>query len=142
MKVENALGPNNEQMEAFSEAGPDGAIYMVNLLKFKDKAEYEDGRATELTGREAYALYGQAVSELLVKHGGGPVFGGRVTHLTIGVVEDLWDQVAIATYPSRAAMMEMIMSPEYRECSVHRTAGLEGQLNIETVLPAGTNFGS
>lgn len=134
MKVENAVGPNKEQMAAFAEPGPDAPIYMVNLLKFKDKAEYEDGRETDLTGREAYALYGEAVSKLLVKHGGGPVFGGSVTHLTLGYVEELWDQVAIATYPSRAAMLAMATSPEYQECAVHRNAGLEGQLNIETVL--------
>jgi len=29
-------------------------------------------------------------------------------------------------------MLEMMMSPEYAEISVHRTAGLKGQLNIET----------
>lgn len=134
MRVENAVGPDKGQIAAFGEPGPDGPIYMVNLLKFREKAEYEDGRETDLTGREAYALYGQAVSKLLVKHGGGPVFGGSVTHLTIGFVEELWDQVAIATYPSRAAMLAMATSPEYQEIAVHRTAGLAGQLNIETVL--------
>ncbi len=134
MKVENSVGPDKRQIEAFGEPGPDAPIYMVNLLKFKEKAEYEDGRESDLSGREAYALYGQAVVKLLEKHGGGAVFGGDVTHLTLGVVEDLWDQVAIATYPSRAAMLAMATSPEYQECAVHRNAGLEGQLNIETVL--------
>lgn len=140
MKYENAVGPNEDQMKAFQDPGPDGPIYMVNLLKFKEKAEYEDGRETDLSGREAYGLYGEAVGKLLVKHGGGPVFGGQVTHLTLGAVEDLWDTVAIASYPNRKAMLEMVSSPEYQECAVHRNAGLEGQLNIETVqsgvLPA------
>ena len=136
MKVENSIGPNEAQIKAFSEPGPDGPIYMVNLLKFRERAEYEDGRETDLSGREAYGLYGAAVGKLLVKHGGGPVFGGQVTHLTLGAVEDLWDMVAIATYPNRAAMLAMVSSPEYRECALHRTAGLEGQLNIETVAPA------
>ena len=35
-------------------------------------------------------------------------------------------------YPSRAAMLEMISSPEYQAILVHREAGLAGQLNIET----------
>ena len=134
MKVENSIGPNEAQIKAFSEPGPDGPIYMVNLLKFRERAEYEDGRETDLSGPEAYALYGKAVVKLLEKHGGGPVFGGDVTHLTLGFVEDLWDQVAIATYPNRQAMLDMTMSSEYRECAVHRTAGLEGQLNIETIF--------
>lgn len=136
MQVENSLHPSADQMEAFQDAGPDGPIFMVNLLRFKDKAVYEDGRETDLSGREAYGLYGAAVGKLLVKHGGGSVFGGQVTHLTLGAVEDLWDMVAIATYPNRAAMLAMVSSLEYRECAVHRTAGLEGQLNIETVAPA------
>lgn len=133
MKVENSVEPNVKQMEGFQEPGPDGPIFMVNLLKFKDKAEYEDERETDLSGAEAYALYGEAVSKLLVKHGGGPVFSGLVTRLMLGEVEDLWDTIAIAQYPNRQAMVEMIMSPEYRECAVHRTAGLAGQLNIETI---------
>ena len=47
-------------------------------------------------------------------------------------VEDLWDQVAIAMYPSRKAMLEMISDPDYIISAQHRVAGLEGQLNIET----------
>lgn len=136
MQVENSLHPSAEQMKAFQDKGPDGPIFMVNMLKFKDKAEYEDGRETNLTGREAYGLYGEAVGKLLIKHGGGSVFGGQVTHLTLGAVEELWDVVAIATYPNRSAMLEMISSPEYQECAVHRSAGLAGQLNIETVAPS------
>lgn len=133
MKVENALTPDAEQMKGFQESGPEGPIFMVNLLKFRDKAEYEDGRETDLTGREAFALYSEAVGKLLIKHGGGRVFGGQVTRLMLGEVEDLWDMVGIAQYSNRQAMLDMMMSPEYEECAVHRTAGLEGQLNIETI---------
>ena len=137
VNVENRVTPTEEQMKGFLEPGHDGPIYMVNLLKFKEKAEYADGRATELTGAEAYALYGEAVAGLLVKHGGGPMFSGAVERLMLGEVEDLWDTVAIAMYPSRQAMLEMVSSPEYQEIAVHREAGLAGQLNIETVDAAG-----
>ena len=44
MKVNNSVVPNEEQIAGFFEPGPDGPIYMVNLLKFKDKALYEDPR--------------------------------------------------------------------------------------------------
>jgi hypothetical protein len=53
----------------------------------------------------------------------------------LGEVEELWDEVAIAMYPDRASMVRMSMSEEWREISVHRSAGLKGQLNIETVAP-------
>ena len=132
MKVENSVTPTQEQMAGFLAPGPDGPISMVNLLKFKDKATYQDGRETELTGREAYALYSRGVMKTLATVGGKLVFSGDVSRLMLGEVEDLWDTVAIAQYPSRAAMLEMMQLPEYQEISVHRSAGLAGQLNIET----------
>ena len=132
MKVENSVTPAQEQMAGFLAPGPDGPISMVNLLKFKDKATYQDGRETELTGQEAYALYSRGVMKTLATVGGKLVFSGDVSRLMLGEVEDLWDTVAIAQYPSRAAMLEMMQLPEYQEISVHRSAGLAGQLNIET----------
>ena len=106
---------------------------MVNLLKFKEKAVYEDGRQTELSGQEAYALYAE-VSKLLEDVGGKIEFNGKVERLMLGEVEELWDSVAIAMYPSRTAMLEMMMTDGMKEISAHRAAGLEGQLNIETTL--------
>jgi uncharacterized protein (DUF1330 family) len=40
--------------------------------------------------------------------------------------------IALAEYPSLAAMKEMVESSEYREIARHRDAGLAGQLNIKT----------
>ena len=57
MKVKNMLTPNQEQMDGFLEGDSDSPISMVNLLKFKDKAEYTDGRDSKLSGREAYFIY-------------------------------------------------------------------------------------
>lgn len=135
MEVKNAVIPNDSQMAGFADPGPQGPIYMVNLLKFKDKAEYADGRETDLTGEQAYALYGAAVTELLKEFGGEAIFGADVERLMLGEVEELWDKVAIAMYPTRNAMMQMMMSPTMQEIGQHRAAGLSGQLNIETVIP-------
>ena len=135
MNVENAVAPTPEQIRELTEDGHDQPIYMVNLLKFKEKAEYEDGRETEMTGQEAYSLYGAEVVAHLAKVGGKPVIGGQVTGLRLGQVEELWDTVAIAMYPNRKAMLTMIMSPEYQKSAEHRAAGLAGQLNIEMELP-------
>ncbi|MDX2233399.1 MAG: hypothetical protein NW200_02760, partial [Hyphomonadaceae bacterium] len=80
-------------------------------------------------------IYGRAVMDLLPKFGGTAVFAADVTYLSLGQVEELWDEVAIAMYPNRAAMVAMSMSEEWRAIAVHRSAGLKGQLNIETVAP-------
>ena len=66
------------------------------------------------------------VAEIITQVGGKLIFGANVERLMLGEVEELWDQVAIAMYPTRAAMFEMIQLPEYAEISVHRTAGLAG----------------
>ena len=136
MEVHNAVTPTAEQLEGFLVPDPAGPIYMVNLLKFKEHAEYEDGRETSLSGREAYMLYATEVAKVIPQVGGKLTFGADVARLMLGEVEELWDQVAIAMYPSRAAMFQMIQLPEYAEISMHRTAGLSGQLNIETVAPS------
>lgn len=137
MQVINDVFPTDpKQIEGLMQEGPEGPIFMVNLLKFREKAEYADGRECSLSGRDAYMIYGRAVNELLPKFGGVGLFAGDVTSLSLGRVEDLWDEVAIAVYPKRGDMVRMSMSKEWREIAVHRSAGLAGQLNIETVLSA------
>tara|TARA_B100000902_G_C26921552_1_gene721952 strand:- start:168 stop:542 length:375 start_codon:yes stop_codon:yes gene_type:complete len=118
-------------MEGFLEGDVDSPITMLNLLKFKEKAEYEDGRETNLTGKEAYSIYGKEVIEHLEKVGAKLIFQGRVSRLMLGEVEELWDSIALAKYPSRKAMLDMMMDSEYKKSEKHRSAGLEGQLNIE-----------
>ncbi|MDC1161172.1 DUF1330 domain-containing protein [Gammaproteobacteria bacterium] len=132
MEVKNSVIPNKDQMDEFLEGDIESPISMVNLLKFKEKAEYEDGRDTNLSGKEAYMIYGIEVQEHLKKVGGEMVFGGEISRLMLGEVEDLWDNVAVARYPSRTAMLEMMMDLDYQESEKHRSAGLLGQLNIET----------
>ncbi|PCJ70383.1 MAG: DUF1330 domain-containing protein [Rhodobiaceae bacterium] len=132
MKVENAMLPNEEQIKEWTSGSVEGPIVMVNLLKFHEKAQYEDGRDPGLSGKEAYQRYGIAVSQLIEELGGKMIYGGAVTLTLIGEVENDWDMIALAQYPSRKVMLEMTMSPKYQEIEAHRDAGLAGQLNIET----------
>jgi uncharacterized protein (DUF1330 family) len=132
MKFTNQVHPSPERAAAFFGAEEDGPMCMVNLLKFKEKAEYADGSEPELSGREAYMRYGMGVQACLAAVGGKSRFSGLVTDLMLGDVEELWDMVAIAEYPSRAAMLKMVQSPEYQAITKHRDAGLAGQLNIRT----------
>ena len=133
MKVENKVTPNEEQINGFLKNPEIGPISMVNLLKYKEKAIYDDGRDTNLSGEEAYGLYAAEVINLVKKYGGEFLFAGKVNRLMLGEVDEMWDSIAIAKYPNRKAMFEMTMDPEYQKIHVHRDAGLEGQLNIETI---------
>lgn len=131
MKVTNQLNPTGEHLKAFFGEGEDGPFAMLNMLKFRERAEYDDGDRG-LSGAEAYALYGHAVIKLLIARGGRQIYAGAVTGLMIGEVEDNWDMVAVIEYPSLEAFRDMVQSAEYQEAAVHREAGLEGQLNIKT----------
>lgn len=136
MKVENAVRPGDEQLKAFfskAGTGEDGPVVMVNLLKFRERAAYPDGRDAHLSGREAYMRYGAEVSKIVAKLGGRMIYSGAVDGLMLGEVDELWDQVGLVEYPSRAAFLEMVMSPEYHAIEEHREAGLAGQLNIGTL---------
>ena len=132
MNVTNQLHPKPDQAKAFFSGTEDGPMCMVNLLRFKDKATYADGSEPELSGRDAYLRYGAGVQACLAAVGGQARFSGMVTDLMLGEVEELWEMVAIAQYPSRAAMLQMVQSPEYQAITKHRDAGLAGQLNIRT----------
>jgi uncharacterized protein (DUF1330 family) len=132
MRVENAVFRGKEQITSFFGGPENGPFVMVNLLKFKETAEYADGSDADLSGARAYARYGKGIQACLAAVDGKQIYAGPVTGLMIGEVEELWDMVALVEYPSLAAMQKMMSSPEYRAIEVHRKAGLAGQLNIRT----------
>jgi len=132
MRVENAVFPGTEQVTSFFGGPENGPFVMLNLLKFKETAEYADGSDADLSGAKAYARYGKGIQACLAAVDGKQIYAGPVTGLMIGEVEELWDMVALVEYPSLAAMQKMMSSPEYRAIEAHRKAGLAGQLNIRT----------
>jgi len=126
------MTPTPEQIKAFLEGDFTGPVCMVNLLKYKEKAVYEDGRETDLTGEQAYREYGKQMAPFVTSKGGKLLFSGSAKHMMIGSVEDEWDTVAIMEYPSREDFVKIVRAPEVAEFGVHRKAGLAGQLLIAT----------
>jgi uncharacterized protein (DUF1330 family) len=134
--VVNHVYPTSSRVEALLADASGSPVVMLNLLKFRATATYPDGRPSDLTGRQAYDLYGAAMQKVIEKHGGRVLFGGDIASLVIGEVEDIWDTCVLVEYPSAAAFATIVTSPEVREIGVHRAAGLEGQLLIRvTQLP-------
>lgn len=131
MNVENAVYPKREQLEALVANAGDGPIVMLNLLKFRDKAVYKDGRASDLSGRDAYMKYGEQMAPFVIARGGKMHFSAAVGTLVIGEVGEMWDAAALMEYPSAKAFVEIATSPEVAGFGVHREAGLEGQLLIQ-----------
>lgn len=132
MKVENAVYPTADGFRALAQDTSSTPIAMLNLLKFRKKALYKDGRADDISGFEAYQRYVTAMSKIVEREGGRILFAGKVAGLVIGEVGELWDVAAIMEYPSRAAFQRIARLPEVQAIAVHREAGLEGQLLIMT----------
>jgi len=129
------IQPNAEQLKEFIENVPPGPVTMLNLLKFKEKAVYADGRETNLSGQEAYGLYGIEVAKMIEADGGRTVFAAATNSLVIGEGELEWDMVAIAEYANLESFQKIMSSPEYQKIAVHREAGLAHQLliNLKTI---------
>jgi uncharacterized protein (DUF1330 family) len=128
--VVNHVYPTSSRVEALLADTSGAPVVMLNLLKFRSKAAYPDGRASDLTGSQAYDLYAAPMQKVIEKNGGRVVFGGDIASLVVGEVGDLWDTCILVEYPSAAAFATIVTSPEVTEIGVHRVAGLEGQLLI------------
>jgi len=130
-----ATQPRPDQLEAFAKKKPEGPLYMLNLLKFKDKAVYADGRETDLSGAEAYAIYGAGVAKILAEMGGSIEIGLTTNALVIGDGELEWDSVAVVKYPRFEDFTKMTSSAAYQEIHVHRDAGLAHQVLVNCLGP-------
>lgn len=127
------VNPTSEQAEKFAHSVPDDKpIVMLNLLKFRDVADYGASGPRGLTGKEAYLRYSKAVLPLMFEVGGQPLWMGNARANLIAPEGESWDQVVLAHYPSRAAFLRMVRSAAYQAVSHHRTAALEDSRLIET----------
>jgi uncharacterized protein (DUF1330 family) len=115
-----SITPNAEQFKALADAPDGGKVVMLNLLKFKERAEDEQG-----TGAQAYGRYGDAAVEMIEAKGGKVLWAGRGDQILIGDPAEDWDSVLLVEYPSRQAFIEMVTAPDYQAAHSHREHGLE-----------------
>jgi len=127
------VNPKLEQFQQFADQAPDDSpIVMLNLLKFREMAQYEPGGPPGLTGRQAYSRYSNAVIPLLLEVGGQPLWMGKARASVIAPEGESWDEVLLVFYPSRAAFVRMVRSDAYQAIMHHRTAALFDSRLIET----------
>jgi len=100
----------------------DRPFYMLNLIKYRKRAVYPDGRETDLTGREADNLY--APIDFLAKIGAEVAYLGAV-QVQQGNGKPKWETVGIVRYPSRAKFFQMAENREFQARSIHKQAGVE-----------------
>jgi uncharacterized protein (DUF1330 family) len=116
----SAIRPNKEQFLEFMNAPDEEPVVMLNLLKFKARAD--GGRES---GATEYGKYTDAVVTMVEARGGKVLWIGRADQILIGDPDEDWDAVALVQYPSRKAFIDMTTSKEYEAAHEHRESGLE-----------------
>jgi uncharacterized protein (DUF1330 family) len=117
------IDPEREQFKAFASMPIEGAVHMLNLIKLREKAAYEDGR--EASGAEAYKAYGKASAPFFQKVGGSIIWRGLPRAAVIGPMDESWDLGFIAAYPSKDAFLSMVKDEGYQAIVFHRQAAVE-----------------
>ena len=144
-----AITPTREQFTEFAHGTREGEVVMINLLHFARPDEASPppntdpgagaGAAQATSGSGAYREYSDQVVKMVESRGGKVIWTGRPENVLIGDSEaDDWDLVALVSYPSRAAFIDMVTSPKYEEAHTHRERGLDRTvlLACEPVLNA------
>ncbi|MGB5345892.1 MAG: DUF1330 domain-containing protein [Woeseia sp.] len=139
--MSNHVDPEREQFEAFKKLPRDRPVLMLNLVRLRDVATYEDGGPA--TGAEAYAAYGKASAPVFARVGGEIVWRGKPEVTLIGPPGERWDLIFVARYPTAGAFLEMVTDPEYRKAVKHRQAAvLDSRLIRTAEEDAGSDFAS
>jgi len=134
------VDPTKEAFAAFRANDRTGPIHMLNLVRFRDKATYPDGR--DATGAQAYAAYGRDSYPVFSRLGGRIVWRGKFELILIGPCDEKWDECFVAEYPSVAAFVAMLRDPGYREAVKHRQAAvLDSRLIRLAPTQTGSGFG-
>lgn len=118
---------DEDYLASLDDGTDDGPIWMVNLMRYRDRADYIDGREASLTGKEADDLY--APLDSIAAVGAEVVLFGDVETQLLGD-DPPWDRVAVVKYPTRRAFLEMQERPEFKEHHVHKDAGMEQTIII------------
>src|SRR5262249_37287312 len=100
-----SIEPSPEKLQKLvAEAHDESPIVMINLLRYRDRAEYPQGSdETPCSGEEAYQRYAQLVLPMVGEVGGKVVWRGSVKHVVIGPGGEEWDEALLVQYSSRRA---------------------------------------
>jgi len=127
MECETYIDPSAENFAQFKNLPRDEPIHMLNLLLYREKAEYPVGHehaGKGWSGRRAYEEYGKTSGPIFRRVGGRIVWRGAFQTMVTGPEFESWHDGFVAEYPDAAAFFEMIKDPDYAKAVVNRTAAL------------------
>lgn len=117
------IDPTPEQIAVLKSLPQDQPVMMLNLLRLRAVANYEDGR--KATGIEAYTTYGTETAPIFQGVGGEMIWRGQPEAMVIGPAAETWHIAFIARYPTGGAFFKMITDPAYQAITFHRKAAVE-----------------
>jgi uncharacterized protein (DUF1330 family) len=137
------IEPNAEQfseLTAMAASDAAGPVVMLNLNRYRERAAYPgpvpDGGSPDVTGREAYARYGEAALKMLEQVGGKILWYTQAQKTVVGDDTDRYDEVIAVWYPNVAAFLAFGTHPDIVVALAHRTAGLQRAAIIRCDAPA------
>lgn len=115
-----------EQIRQLAASDDGKAYYMLNLIRFRQKAAYPPGSPWGDDALAADARYSAAIAPFLFKHGAHPLLIGAPQGRFIDEAGDVeWQRVALVRYRSRRDMLEMIVDLAGLDIGVHKWASIE-----------------
>ena len=100
----------------------DVPIWMVNFMRYREKAVYPDGRESDISGREADDIY--APVDVLQKLGANVAYFGDVTS-EVNAATPYWHRMGIVRYPTRRSFIDMQNRADFIPRMIHKEAGME-----------------
>jgi hypothetical protein len=123
------LEPTQESGRAFFTRGLSGSVVMLNLLRFREVADYSEAPelapANPVSGEQAYHLYMEHTKPFLQQSGGEVLFFGKGGPFLIGPPDELWDAAMLVRQDSIASFMAFASNQDYLAGMGHRVAALE-----------------
>lgn len=121
------VDPSREGWQVFKDLPRDTPIHMLNLVKFRDLADYPEGHSNHgkgLTGREAYEIYREGFQRVVAADGAAMVWEAPMECVVTGP-DGEWDEAFVMGYPNSGLFMAMVKNEEYiRDVVPHRTAAV------------------
>ena len=131
------IDPTPEQLAAFAGADLATPVVMLNLNRYRDRAQYDaPGPDDDLSGREAYLRYGGVALRAMAEVGAQILWMAPAEQVFAGCEHDTYDEALAVWYPNRGAFLEMLALDWYREALVHRRAALEHATIIAMTGPS------
>lgn len=123
------LDPSEENARRLFTRRIDGPLTMLNLLRFREEADYSATPAlappAPVSGQEAYDAYVRHTLPFLAASGGSVTFFATGGHVFVGPDDERWDLVMLIRQASLQAFLAFATDEGYLAGIGHRTAALE-----------------